>query len=64
MSDIGFTHIALSVSDVDKSISFYAKYADLKVVHRRVDPITSLDVAGSSGFMGISKANEKDRLII
>jgi catechol 2,3-dioxygenase-like lactoylglutathione lyase family enzyme len=45
MSDIGFTHIALSVSDVDKSISFYAKYAGLKVVHRRVDPITSLDVA-------------------
>jgi catechol 2,3-dioxygenase-like lactoylglutathione lyase family enzyme len=45
MSDIGFTHIALSVSDVDKSISFYAKYAGLKVVHHRVDPITPLDVA-------------------
>ncbi|MEG4392822.1 VOC family protein [Microcoleus sp. BROC3] len=45
MSDLGFTHIALSVSDVDKSISFYAKYAGFKVVHRRVDPITSLDVA-------------------
>jgi catechol 2,3-dioxygenase-like lactoylglutathione lyase family enzyme len=45
MSDLGFTHIALSVSNVDKSISFHAKYADLKVVHRRVDQITSLDVA-------------------
>ena len=35
MSDIGLTHIALPVSDLDKSLEFYAKYADMQVVHSR-----------------------------
>lgn len=35
MSDTGFTHIALAVSDLDASIAFYAKYAGMQVVHRR-----------------------------
>jgi catechol 2,3-dioxygenase-like lactoylglutathione lyase family enzyme len=35
--DIGLTHIALPVSDVEKSIEFYATYAGMQVVHRRVD---------------------------
>jgi len=35
MSDIGLTHIALPVSDLEKSLEFYAKYADMKVVHSR-----------------------------
>jgi lactoylglutathione lyase len=34
MSDIGLTHIALAVADLDVSIAFYEKYAKLKVVHR------------------------------
>ena len=45
MFDVGFTHIALTVSNMEKSISFYAKYAGMKVVHRRTDPQTYSDVA-------------------
>ena len=45
MSDLGFTHIALTVSDIDRSVSFYAKYAAMKVVHRRRDQSTGSDVA-------------------
>lgn len=37
MPDIGLTHIALTVSDVDRSIAFYEKYAHMTVVHRRTD---------------------------
>jgi uncharacterized protein (TIGR02246 family) len=38
MSDFGFTHVALPVSDIDQSSAFYAKYARMQVVHRRMDP--------------------------
>jgi uncharacterized protein (TIGR02246 family) len=38
MSDFGFTHVALPVSDVDQSSAFYAKYARMQVIHRRIDP--------------------------
>lgn len=37
--DIGLTHIALPVSDVEKSIIFYSKYARMHVVHRRRDSV-------------------------
>jgi len=36
-ADLGLTHVALPVADVDASAAFYARYADLQVVHRRVD---------------------------
>jgi lactoylglutathione lyase len=35
MPDQGLTHVALPVSNLDKSIAFYAKYAGMRVVHRR-----------------------------
>src|SRR3546814_17682403 len=35
MSDLGFTHIALVVQDIERSIAFYADYAGMQVVHRR-----------------------------
>ena len=35
MHDVGFTHIALSVTNLDDSIDFYATYASFEVVHRR-----------------------------
>jgi catechol 2,3-dioxygenase-like lactoylglutathione lyase family enzyme len=35
MSDVGLTHVALPVSDLDESIAFYAAYASMQVVHRR-----------------------------
>jgi catechol 2,3-dioxygenase-like lactoylglutathione lyase family enzyme len=43
--DLGATHVALPVADVDRSVEFYARYADMKVVHRRVDPATGSVVA-------------------
>ncbi|ACK65605.1 Glyoxalase/bleomycin resistance protein/dioxygenase [Rippkaea orientalis PCC 8801] len=45
MSDLGLTHIALEVTNIDKSITFYQKYASMKIVHRRVDETTQVDVA-------------------
>lgn len=45
MTDLGLTHIALAVKDVNKSIAFYEKYARMKVVHRRSDRATNVDVA-------------------
>ncbi len=35
MADRGLTHVALPVSNLDASIAFYAKYAGMRVVHRR-----------------------------
>lgn len=36
-NDIGFTHVALSATDIDASISFYKRYAHMSVMHERVD---------------------------
>ena len=44
MSDLGFTHVALPVSNVDTSIAFYSKYARMQVVHRRTDGTPKSDV--------------------
>jgi len=35
LSDVGLTHVALPVRDLDASIDFYARYAQMQVVHRR-----------------------------
>lgn len=35
-ADVGLTHIALPCTDLDRTIAFYARYADMAVVHRRV----------------------------
>lgn len=45
MHDIGLTHIALPVSDLDKSIAFYEKYAAMKQVHYRKDEETGWRVS-------------------
>jgi catechol 2,3-dioxygenase-like lactoylglutathione lyase family enzyme len=45
MSDIGFTHVALSVRKLAESIDFYTKYARMRVVHRRTDAATGVAVA-------------------
>ena len=37
MSDVGLTHVALLVGDLDASVAFYAKYARMEVVHQRAD---------------------------
>lgn len=35
MRDVGLTHIALPVTDLDESADFYERYARMQVVHRR-----------------------------
>jgi catechol 2,3-dioxygenase-like lactoylglutathione lyase family enzyme len=45
MIDIGLTHIALPVADVEQSIKFYSKYAGMQVIHRRIDAETGVAVA-------------------
>ena len=45
MSDLGLTHVALPVADLDASLAFYRKYAALERVHERVDPTTGGRVA-------------------
>lgn len=35
MSDLGLSHIAFVVRDLDRSLDFYARYAGMQVVHRR-----------------------------
>ena len=33
--DVGLTHVALPVSDLARSVEFYARYARMQVVHER-----------------------------
>jgi catechol 2,3-dioxygenase-like lactoylglutathione lyase family enzyme len=42
MIDIGLTHIALPVLDIERSIKFYATYARMEVIHRRMDAETGV----------------------
>ncbi|HEY9906723.1 MAG TPA: VOC family protein [Thermosynechococcaceae cyanobacterium] len=44
MIDVGLTHIALPVSNIDQSIEFYTTYAGMKVAHRRIDAETGVAV--------------------
>jgi catechol 2,3-dioxygenase-like lactoylglutathione lyase family enzyme len=42
--DIGLTHVALLTTKPDASVAFYAKYAAMRVVHRRIDAETQRTV--------------------
>jgi catechol 2,3-dioxygenase-like lactoylglutathione lyase family enzyme len=35
MVDIGLTHVALPVTDLERSLAFYAAYTDLRLIHQR-----------------------------
>jgi catechol 2,3-dioxygenase-like lactoylglutathione lyase family enzyme len=35
ITDLGLSHVALPVSDLEASIGFYGRFADMEVVHRR-----------------------------
>lgn len=35
MTDVGLTHVALPVTDLDESADFYDRYARMQIVHRR-----------------------------
>ena len=45
MSDLGFTHVALSVRNLADSIAFYTKYARMRLVHQRTDADVGIAVA-------------------
>lgn len=45
LSDLGLTHVALPASQLAASLDFYARYARMEVVHRRLDPVTGTEVA-------------------
>lgn len=34
-NDLGATHVALPVTDIERSVAFYARYAGMRVVHER-----------------------------
>jgi len=36
ITDLGLSHIAFPVSDLEASIAFYRRFADMDVVHRRI----------------------------
>ena len=36
--DLGLTHVALPVAELDRSVGFYAEYAGFEVVHQRGEP--------------------------
>ena len=36
ITDLGLSHIALPVADLDRSIDFYRRYSDMQVVHQRM----------------------------
>jgi catechol 2,3-dioxygenase-like lactoylglutathione lyase family enzyme len=42
--DLGLTHIALPVTDIERSIQFYSTYARMEVIHRRIDAATGVAV--------------------
>lgn len=44
MTDVGLTHIALPMTNPQRSLAFYQKYANMEVVHRRADPETGREV--------------------
>ena len=37
-TDLGATHVALTVTNLDASVAFYARFAAMRVVHQRTDP--------------------------
>jgi len=44
VSDVGLTHIALPVKNLESSLAFYFKYGRMQVVHRRKDSETGTQV--------------------
>ena len=48
MVDLGLTHVALPVSNLNASVAFYTTYARMQVVPRRTVPTTGFAVAWMS----------------
>jgi catechol 2,3-dioxygenase-like lactoylglutathione lyase family enzyme len=43
LADVGFTHVALPVTSLARSVAFYAAYAGMRVVHRRENVVWLAD---------------------
>jgi catechol 2,3-dioxygenase-like lactoylglutathione lyase family enzyme len=44
-TDLGVTHVALPVKNLEESLRFYDRFASMRVVHKRTDPSTGTSVA-------------------
>src|SRR5262249_28305109 len=44
-TDLGVTHVALPVTNLDASLAFYERFASMRVVHKRTDVSTGTSVA-------------------
>ncbi len=57
------THVALLVSDVDRTADFYINYCGLKIINRRIDPKTGYRViwmGESSDFVIVAFESDKE----
>jgi catechol 2,3-dioxygenase-like lactoylglutathione lyase family enzyme len=45
MAEIGFTHVSLPVTDLDRSVDFYCRFAGMTVIDRLRDPVTGNEAA-------------------
>lgn len=45
MKDVGLTHIALQVMNMEKSVAFYRRYAAMEIIHQRTDENTGRKIA-------------------
>ena len=61
MVDLGLTHVALPVSNLNDSIAFYTKYARMQVVHRRPVPTTGFEVVWMSDQTRPSSSSSSPR---
>ena len=43
-NDIGLTHVALTAKNLEESIKFYSQYANMDVIHERIDEPTGVRV--------------------
>ena len=50
MTELGLTHVAFAVRNIEASIEFYQRYAAMTVIHRRTDPGSSFEVAWLTDF--------------
>lgn len=62
MTDVGLTHVALEVTDLDASIEFYAAYARMSVVHRREGVVWLSD--GTRAFVIVLIESEHIRTVL
>ena len=61
--DVGLSHVALPVTDLDRSLEFYRRFANLEVIHRR-DPEPGHGVWAHIGVGCLSREEVDHRLAL